>query len=419
MQMTAEAANAECDFSEQLQNLMGSLAAESDGKGTPGATEEQSAKPEAGKKKEDPFPQSVILAIFAAMAPAPLPGNLGLPSAGDEAGPTLTPLATAPAVILNMEPSIEIDAPAPPATDAAINPNVELAFAIRLADLAGSREPLPVVQVTNRAQPQASSAEPIRIIPEAQGPAAQATPAVAAMPQQDASAADSSQSNSHSSEQKPAESAPKPQQERIEHLSAQTAGPEPVRHATSITATGNPAPSPAPIAVASSTEPHSSNSDTAVANTVHQVDAAPALRPTSTSEVTEISMTVPVSRADSAGEERVAIHMVQRGTEVHVSVRTTDPGVAQSLRQDLTKLTSSLNDAGFRGETWRPATATVAGPSSTNTQHDTAQETPNRNTAGEDGRSGGNNGRQPGEQRRRQQDERPRWVAELEQQRNR
>ena len=414
MQMTKEAVTAESDFSQQLQNLMGSLAAESDGKGKSGATEEQSGEPEAGKKKEELLPQSVILAIFAAMVPAPLPGSLGLPSAGDEAGATLTPVATAPAVILDMEPIIEINVPAPPATDAAINPNVELAFAIRLADLAGSREPQPVVQVTNRAQPQASSVEPIRIIPETQGPAAQAAPAVAAMPQQDASAADSSQSNSNSSEQKP-----KPEQERIERVSAQTAGPEPARHATSITATGNPAPSPAPIVVASSTAPHSSNSDTAVANPVHQADATPALRPTSTSEVTELSMTVPVSRADSAGEERVAIHMVQRGTEVHVSVRTTDPGVAQSLRQDLTKLASSLNDAGFRGETWRPAAATVAGPSSTNTQHDTAQETPNRNTAGEDGRSGGNNGRQPGEQRRRQQDERPRWVAELEQQRNR
>jgi len=122
---------------------------------------------------------------------------------------------------------------------------------------------------------------------------------------------------------------------------------------------------------------------------------------------------------DSVGEERVAIHMVQRGREVHVSVRTPHPEVAQSLRQDLTTLASSLDDAGFRAETWQPAATIVAGASSANTQRDTAQETPNRNTAGEDARPGGNGGRESGEQRRRQQDERPRWVAELEQERNR
>jgi hypothetical protein len=110
--------------------------------------------------------------------------------------------------------------------------------------------------------------------------------------------------------------------------------------------------------------------------------------------------------------------MLQRGSEIHVSVRTPDTQLAQSLRQDLGKLTTGLDQGGFRTETWRPTAANAAAQSNTNPQHQPTPDSPNREGAGPNARSGGNSGQGGGEQKRRQQDDRPRWVAELEQQKN-
>ena len=512
MQMTAEVVAAECDFSQQLQNLMGSLAAESEGEPKSEVAEERQGKTaerekaerekaERGKK-EEPLPAPVTMTIFASILPARLPGGFGLPTAGDEAGSTLATVEVAPADTFEMAASIEINAPAPAAKDSAIDPRAELAFAVRLTDLtntpapqrvadvmtrtpaplsiiepnepvavissetqrpeapitpavmgvmqqtasaAGASEPSAAtepVRITNETpRPEArttpvltgttqlpaaatpnepvAAIEPIRITNQTQQPGASATPAIRELPQQETSNADSSFSDS---DHPPAESSPRPQQQRTERSNQASE----VAAIDTAAPTGNAAQtlSPAPIAIASPTiAAHSSAApstrDAAPANPVHHTDRTWAIPPSATSAVTEISVTVPVSRTDSAGEEHVAIHMAQRGTEIHVSVRTPDAEVAQSLRQDLRQLASSLDDAGFQTETWRPAALTVAAASSTNTQRDTAQEAPNRNAAGEDERSNGNSGREAGEQRRRQQDERPRWVAELDEQTNR
>jgi hypothetical protein len=111
--------------------------------------------------------------------------------------------------------------------------------------------------------------------------------------------------------------------------------------------------------------------------------------------------------------------MLQVGSEIHVSVRTPDTQLAQSLRQDLGKLTTGLDQGGFRAETWRPAPANAAAQSNTNPQHQPQQGSPNRDGSESNGRSAGNSGQGAGEQKRRQPDQRPRWVAELEQQKNR
>ena len=141
-----------------------------------------------------------------------------------------------------------------------------------------------------------------------------------------------------------------------------------------------------------------------------------ALNPTS--PVSDISVTVAVPGADAAGQQ-VAIRMVQRGEEIHVSVRTPDAQVAQSLRQDLGKLSTSLDQSGFRSESWRPAAAANASAqSNSEPQRDAQPGNPNRDAPGSDARSGGSGGGSQ-EQRRRQQDDRPQWVAELEQQNNR
>jgi hypothetical protein len=134
--------------------------------------------------------------------------------------------------------------------------------------------------------------------------------------------------------------------------------------------------------------------------------------------VTDVSVTIPIPRADASGDDRVAIRMSQVGSEIHVSVRTPDSQLAESLRHDLGKLSSGLDQGGFRTETWRPTPAGAAVQSNANPQRESSQGSPNRDAGGPDGRSAGNNGHSPGEQKRRQQDERPRWVAELEQQRN-
>ena len=150
---------------------------------------------------------------------------------------------------------------------------------------------------------------------------------------------------------------------------------------------------------------------------VEHLSIAPSeIRPKST-EVTDISLTLPVARAGAANDERVAIRMIQRAGEIHVSVRTPDAGMAQSLRQDLARLASSLDDAGFRADAWRPAEA-VAAPASSHSMREFSQETHPRDTGGNDARQDGSH-HGAGQQQRRQRDERPRWVAELEQQRNR
>jgi len=101
-----------------------------------------------------------------------------------------------------------------------------------------------------------------------------------------------------------------------------------------------------------------------------------------------------------------------------VTVRTPDPQLSQTLRQDLGRLATGLNEAGFRTETWRPVVTGVATWSPSSASQESSPGAPNRDSSGSDARSGGHTGHDPGEQKRRQQDQRPRWVAELEQYKN-
>jgi hypothetical protein len=131
-------------------------------------------------------------------------------------------------------------------------------------------------------------------------------------------------------------------------------------------------------------------------------------------------VTVPIPRPEAATDERVSIRAVQKGAEIHVSVRTPDTQLAQSLRQDLGKLSTGLDQAGFRTEAWRPAAAVpgASTQSNSNPQREPSQGSPNHHWNGQNARSGDQGGRGSQDQRRKQQDDRPRWVAELEQQQN-
>src|SRR5206468_189079 len=107
------------------------------------------------------------------------------------------------------------------------------------------------------------------------------------------------------------------------------------------------------------------------------VAAAPAaVRSNPPSEVTDVSVMVPLPRADSAGEDRVALRMVQKGAEIHVSVRSPDNQLSQILRQDLGRLATGLDQAGFRTETWRPGVTGGAAPSQSGASHDSSPRGP-------------------------------------------
>jgi len=63
-----------------------------------------------------------------------------------------------------------------------------------------------------------------------------------------------------------------------------------------------------------------------------------------------------------ADRERVDVRLSERAGEVKVAVRTPDSHLAERLRADLPALSSRLEEAGIRSETWRPPAASSAEP---------------------------------------------------------
>jgi hypothetical protein len=59
-------------------------------------------------------------------------------------------------------------------------------------------------------------------------------------------------------------------------------------------------------------------------------------------------------RIPDASERAVDVRFVDRGGEVHVSVRTGDTEMAQTLRSGLNDFASRMDHAGIRAEIWRP-----------------------------------------------------------------
>jgi hypothetical protein len=105
----------------------------------------------------------------------------------------------------------------------------------------------------------------------------------------------------------------------------------------------------------------------------------------------------------------VDLRVVERSGQVHVDVRTSDPAMQTSLRQDLGTLTNSLERAGYHSETFAPSstpgrTASSAQMSNQDDRHDQSQ-----NRGGTGDFSGG--------RRQQQQQKRPStWLEELEDQ---
>jgi hypothetical protein len=398
-------------------------------------------------KKDSPKPPITVAVVQPAAPPAPA-ASFGLPSAGVEAGSS-TDGASNKSIAVEPAPidiPTAVNPPAPPPEPAQTD-SKELAFALRLTDLTPDREAHPA-EAAQQPQPPAKSipsdllpqpaiatqqlsapttaaqkadsaiTTPLKTSQPAQQSAAAAAPVIAIVPQrQGASAESGSHSSGGGASDKEASKHLQPQpladsksfrlatatSEAVSSVAKQSATPGP----TLTAATPAPLTTPAPESAAS----------VPAALTMERVSIPPAA-PIAASRVTDVSVNIQVPRADASGDDRVAIRMSQVGSEIHVSVRTPDNQVAQSLRQDLGKLTTGLDQGGFRTETWRPAPANAAAQSNTNPQHQPQPDSSNREGGGSNGRSGGNSSQGSGEQKRRQQDERPRWVAELEQQKN-
>jgi hypothetical protein len=96
------------------------------------------------------------------------------------------------------------------------------------------------------------------------------------------------------------------------------------------------------------------------------------------------------------------VRFVERGSEVHVSVRTADTELAQLLRGGLGDLSGRLQHTGVQAEVWRPGS---------DSSHSDSQ------AQSSDPRDSGERRNQSGAQRDGQDqpnEDKPRWVEELE-----
>jgi len=127
-----------------------------------------------------------------------------------------------------------------------------------------------------------------------------------------------------------------------------------------------------------------------------QVQEPPAAAPSGNHDIT-------IRIPDASNDQGTAVRFVERAGEVHVSVRTGDAEMAQTLRGGLNDLVNRLEEGGIRSQVWQPG-------ADTSTSHNDSQQ-PFADPDGSNGRqnSSGSNSEQEAKQQNR-----PRWVEELE-----
>ena len=108
-------------------------------------------------------------------------------------------------------------------------------------------------------------------------------------------------------------------------------------------------------------------------------------------------------RIPDAADQSTAVRFVERGGEIHVSVRTTDTEMAQTLRGGLTDLVGRLHENGIQTELWQPGSG--ASSSQGNSQHLFADP---------DGSKGNSSSSGSNSEQESNQQNKPRWVEELE-----
>jgi len=111
----------------------------------------------------------------------------------------------------------------------------------------------------------------------------------------------------------------------------------------------------------------------------------------------------------------VDIQIIDRAGQVQVAVRTPDPALQSSLRQDLGSLVNSLERSGYRAETFTPREGVLQTAASSQMQEPGSGE--QGNSSGKHG-SGNQDGRQPSQQQQQQQRQRGRplqnWIETME-----
>lgn len=107
-------------------------------------------------------------------------------------------------------------------------------------------------------------------------------------------------------------------------------------------------------------------------------------------------------RIPDASDQGTAIRFLERGGEIHVSVRTGDAEMAQTLRGGLNDLANRFENGGIQAEIWQP------GSNASFTQSGSQQPFANPDSSNGNSQSGSNS-EQESDQRNK-----PRWVEELE-----
>jgi hypothetical protein len=127
-------------------------------------------------------------------------------------------------------------------------------------------------------------------------------------------------------------------------------------------------------------------------------------------ESLELPRAVPASPSDITvripdSERGTDVRFVERAGEVHVSVRTSDAGMAQTLRSGLNDFAARLEHGGIKAEMWRPSSDNGSGSPSQNQYG----RRPGDQRGSQDEQSGGGDS-----QNSNQNSKKPKWVEALE-----
>jgi hypothetical protein len=287
--------------------------------------------------------------------------------------------SSTPAAQNTEEDAVDSQSVAPPATD--------MAFALRLTD---SQTPSP----TPSASTAPASAQPVQASndtrPQQQQPTAPVQPVLAAQPSQSNDNQPAAPDTNHN-----------PKQQHDDSASA-TAKSEPATPAAVAAATQAPAPVISVAPPTHSAPPAPAQDAPPVAHTA-QVNE-PAEKPLSAAPAQRISLTV----SDSQNKP-VEVHLVERGGEVRVSVRSADEAMSHSMRADLGSLSGKLAQSGYNAESYTPAAANTASFSN-------ERQSPEGRESSNGGRQNPQQNQSGGQQQssRDGRGQRPAWVEELE-----
>ncbi len=142
-------------------------------------------------------------------------------------------------------------------------------------------------------------------------------------------------------------------------------------------------------------------------------EATPVAHTPQANELAEKPAAAPAQRISlslsDADNQRVEVHLMERGGEVRVSVRSADEALSHSMRADLGSLNGKLSQSGYSAESYAPTGANTSGFSNQRQSSEERDSTAGGRQNPQQGQSGGQ--QQPSREGRGQ---RPAWVEELE-----